>query len=360
MKIIALDIGFGTEDILIYDSKKRSMESMNKMVVDSPSMRYARIIRNSIGHHDTIFIYGKTIGGGAIVAAIKDAIANHMTVIMTETAAKTIRNNLEIARKLGVKVIPDTESDDYSNRRNLLELELKEINRLELMKFFNIFNINIDDLSAIAVAVQDHGVPDINVSQRKFRFEHFRQILSKGGRAVDFTMRLDEIPKNFERMTAIRETLKEEFPNIDGIIMDTSPATLFGLACDSTLNLPDEFLGVNVGNGHTLAGIFRVDRLIAIFEMHTGHLNNIDITTVLSRFTEGKLTFKEIYEAGGHGTYYQEMPYTKINECHVIGPNRFLLQDVGINLRFPAPMGDVMMSGPLTLVTAAKEKLGLE
>jgi uncharacterized protein (DUF1786 family) len=36
MKILAIDIGAGTEDVLLYDDEKRSIENCIKMVLPSP------------------------------------------------------------------------------------------------------------------------------------------------------------------------------------------------------------------------------------------------------------------------------------------------------------------------------------
>jgi len=40
MKILAMDIGAGTSDILLYDDRKESIENCIKMVLPSPSLVY--------------------------------------------------------------------------------------------------------------------------------------------------------------------------------------------------------------------------------------------------------------------------------------------------------------------------------
>jgi len=47
MKILALDIGAGTEDVLIYDDAKESVENCLKMVLPSPSQVYAAQVRSA-------------------------------------------------------------------------------------------------------------------------------------------------------------------------------------------------------------------------------------------------------------------------------------------------------------------------
>ena len=45
MKILALDIGAGTEDVLLYDDEKPSIENCIKMVLPSPSNVFATQVK---------------------------------------------------------------------------------------------------------------------------------------------------------------------------------------------------------------------------------------------------------------------------------------------------------------------------
>ena len=47
MKILALDIGTGTEDILLYDDEKENVENGIKIVLPSPSQIFASKIREA-------------------------------------------------------------------------------------------------------------------------------------------------------------------------------------------------------------------------------------------------------------------------------------------------------------------------
>jgi len=353
MKILAMDIGYGTQDILLYDTSKKIPENMNKLVIDSPTTRYARKIRRAISNNKRLVIHGYTIGGGPVVAAIKEALRKKIEVIMTEKAAKTIRENLDVARGLGIEIIPENEIEDYISKKNTYSIELKEIDAKKLKQIFYLLDENIEDIDMIAVAVQDHGVPDTKISQREFRFELFRENLRKGGRPEDFAYPLDNIPAPLKRMHSIKENIKREFPSVKGILMDTSPATLFGILYDDYESFPDEFVGVNVGNGHTLAGIFSEGKLIAIFEEHTHDISVEKLDYFLSKFVSGDLTFQDIFKDGGHGAFYSELPKKKISTFYGIGPNRRILTKTKFKFRFPAPFGDVMMAGPATLVNVS-------
>ena len=353
MKILAMDVGFGTQDIMLYDTERKAPENMNKLVIDSPTTRYARRIRNALKKYKRLLIYGYTIGGGPIVAAIKEALKKNVEVMMTEKAAKTIRDDLNVATSLGIKIISKNETGDYISKSDVFSLELREVEREMLDKIFSAFGETIEDIDMIAAAVQDHGVPEEQLSQRKFRFKHFKEILQKGGTPRDFAYRLDEIPQYLKRMQSIKENMKTEFPDVQGILMDTSPATLFGILYDEYETFPGEFIGVNVGNGHTLAGIFNEKKLTAIFEEHTHDITVEKLNHFLSKFAEGTLTFNDIFEDGGHGAYYLELPKRRITAFYGIGPNRRLLRHTKFSFRFPTPFGDVMMAGPATLINVA-------
>ena len=47
MKILALDIGAGTQDILLYDDEKKSVENCIKIVLPSPSQILAAKVREA-------------------------------------------------------------------------------------------------------------------------------------------------------------------------------------------------------------------------------------------------------------------------------------------------------------------------
>lgn len=359
MKILAMDIGLGTQDILLYDSNK-NYENMCKLVFSSPTQRFADRLRQLSKRYNTIVIYGYTIGGGPSKFAILDLLKQQRRVIITEKAALTVTENLDELQQLGAEIIDDGDVGRYLKQYKESSIELKEIDFKTLREIFNSFNEEISDIDAIAVAVQDHGIPSERQSHREFRFNVLKESLLKGGRAQDFSYTLDKIPSFLKRMISIANEIKNTIPNVPGIIMDTAPATLFGIMYDEYLTYPDIFLGVNVGNGHTLAAVFEDKRAVAFFEHHTRLLNPQKIEFFLNKFIDGELTFENVFGDEGHGALYaKKIPRSEIKDFFGIGPNRFMLRKVNLKFKFPAPMGDVMMAGPITLSNVAKEVLKL-
>ena len=72
MKILAWDIGAGTEDVLLYDSEKNT-ENYVKMVLLSPLRVFATKIRKAMRLCQDLFIKGDIIGGGAFSSALRPA-----------------------------------------------------------------------------------------------------------------------------------------------------------------------------------------------------------------------------------------------------------------------------------------------
>ena len=89
MKILAIDIGAGTEDILLYDDEKNSIENCIKLVLPTPSRVFATSVRKFTALHKDLFVKGDVIGGGALTSALKNHLERGLRVIMTENAYKS-------------------------------------------------------------------------------------------------------------------------------------------------------------------------------------------------------------------------------------------------------------------------------
>ena len=77
-----------------------------------------------------------------------------------------------------------------------------------------------------------------------------------------------------------------------------------GALLDCNAKLP--CLDVNIGNGHTLAGIIDDGEIIALMEHHTHQMSSGKLDDLLERLSNGTLGFDEIYDDGGHGCYIQK------------------------------------------------------
>ena len=120
-------------------------------------------------------------------------------------------------------------------------------------------------------------------------------------------------------------------------------------------------MAVNVGNGHTMAAIISDGRILGIAEHHTGMLDSGKLGKMLVDLAEGRLTDRDVFEDGGHGALYvDELPgFDGLEAIAVTGPNRSLIEGSGLEYRYAAPGGDMMMTGPIGLVEVVKRILPL-
>ena len=162
-------------------------------------------------------------------------------------------------------------------------------------------------------------------------------------------------------MKSAAEASRRQLPNAKVLLMDTAPDALLGCMKDPAVEKSDPVLAVNVGNGHTMAALIIKGEIVSVMEHHTRLLTPRKIRRLLVTFADGKLTDEQVFQDNGHGLFYLAEPpgFSRIQKLAATGPNRSLLSDTKLPIHFAAPAGDVMMTGPLGLVYAAKRKLKL-
>ncbi|WP_319508495.1 DUF1786 family protein [uncultured Methanolobus sp.] len=341
MKILAIDVGTGTQDILLYDTE-REVENSLVMVMPSPTVIIAEMIKKATKEGLNIFLKGDVMGGGPSVKAIKAHIEKGYKVYATENAALTIKDDIERVRSMGINIVDDAENIPS----DLEKIILKDIDLDAIENALLSFGVGMPD--KIAVAVQDHGnSPDI--SNRIYRFRIFEKFIDEGGDFSKFAYGGNAIPEEFTRMASVSRTTGK----MDTIIMDTGPAAIFGALLDPRAIQPA--IVVNIGNGHTLAAIVDNDRIVALFEHHTSALDGLKLQEYIKEFACGTLGFDDIFNDGGHGCYIRESyGPDAIMSVMITGPRRNILQtmktedrDIAIwnKLHFAAPFGNMMLSG---------------
>ena len=83
MRILAIDIGAGTQDILLFDPRQKT-ENCISLVLPTPSKFFAEKLKTIEGH---IHIHGDTIGGGSLGRAILHHLQKGYRVALDESAA---------------------------------------------------------------------------------------------------------------------------------------------------------------------------------------------------------------------------------------------------------------------------------
>ena len=355
MKILAIDIGAGTEDILLYDDKKWSIENCIKMVLPSPTQVFAAKVKTATRQGNDLFVKGDTIGGGAFSHALRKHVEAGFRVSMTENAAYTVRNNLNQVKERGIEIVQDSGPENFKGETIVLE----EVNIEKLRGLLTFFGEPFLDINFVAIAVQDHGVFPEGIANRRFRINKMRELLEKNSKPEAFAFRENEIPPYYLRMKSAVKASKRQLPNARVLVMDTSPDAILGCLMDPVVEKADPILAVNVGNGHTMAAIISRGEVNAVLEHHTRLLNRQKMEGLLRNFADGKLSNEEVFEDNGHGMFYLSKPpgFSNIEKVVVTGPNRKIIAKTNIPVHFATPAGDVMMTGPIGLVEATKRIL---
>lgn len=355
MKILAMDIGAGTVDILLHETGS-SLENSVKMVLPSPTRVYAKAVEEATRRGADLFIDGDIIGGGALAGAVKRHLAQGLRVVMTGKAAQSIRNDPDEVTGLGVEIIKGMTPKGFKGQT----LTLEEVSLLRLEGFLREHGETVMDVDAVAIAVKDHGAAPKGVSSRRFRMRMFEERIREDPRAVGLAYRGDGVPRHLTRMISGVEASRRQLPDAEVVTMDTSPAAIVGCLTDPTVRGADPLLAVNVGNGHTMAAIVSSGRITAVAEHHTGMLDRTKIQRMLVDLAEGELSDRDIFEGGGHGAFYVEEPpgIGDIEAIAVTGPRRAMIEGASLGFVYAAPGGDVMMTGPIGLIEASKAILG--
>lgn len=359
IQTVAIDVGAGTQDILIYDSEKQ-IEQCFKMVLPSQTVIVAKRIRNATHLSRDIVLTGDVMGGGACVRAVKEHLKAGLQVHSTEAAAKTIYDDLNRVRRLGVTIVPqNTESQNTEYEIDAVRIETADIDLPAIRRMLELFGVDMPD--TFAVAVQDHG--ESMGSNRIFRFEHLRRVIDGGGGLRSFVYTPGTIPPYLTRMSAVARSLSladagggsgddidavDAVDDVDVVVMDTGPAAVFG-AADAAEDPKKPMIVLNIGNGHTLCAILMDDRITGIFEHHTRQITIETLDMHVEKLASGTLTFEEVFESGGHGCHIRDAP-GELPQIIVTGPNRRIAEQSRHDVIFAAPYGDMMLTGCFGLI----------
>jgi uncharacterized protein (DUF1786 family) len=342
-KILALDIGAGTQDIRLYDANL-TPENCISLILPTPTRYFAQLIEQC---NQDLSIDGDPIGGGALSSLLAQHIKKGHRVIMSEASAYTVRNNLNEVKNYGIE-IARAQTEGFQGTT----LTLHEINLLVLKDFLAHFGEGLD-VDLVAIAVQDHGMPPEGTSNREFRFTIIEERLKQDNSPQQFVYTPNEIPSSFKRMNAAVGTAKAQY-DCEVVAMDTSFAAILGCMDESP-----SAVFVNVGNSHTLVALIREGRIEGLLEHHTSCLTTGKLDNLLVSFLKGGVCSRDVLEDGGHGAIFLDACRMEGNEEIIVtGPRRGMLAKSRLKIRFAAPHGNMMLTGPFGLVKGTYLRFG--
>ncbi|HEX5163938.1 MAG TPA: DUF1786 family protein, partial [Thermomicrobiales bacterium] len=235
LRILAVDVGAGTQDILVYESD-RPIENCVKLILPSQTQVVGGRIRRATAAGRPIYLTGAVMGGGASSAAVEAHLAAGLPVYSAPEAARSLHNDLERVKQMGV-VLRDVPPPGAEI------IWLRDIDLAALADTLGQFGVEIPSLYAIAV--QDHGYLP-GSGGREFRYE-FLQSLLEGGGTVE-RMAYHDPPEYMIRMRSVIESLP------GAVVMDTGAAAVAGVLGDPVVSQAadgDGAILVNIGNMHT-------------------------------------------------------------------------------------------------------------
>jgi len=331
--ILALDIGGGTQDLLVR-FEGGPAENDLQCILPSPTVMVARRIQAARRKKQAVFLKGRVMGGGPSTQAVLDHIRAGLPVYATPEAALTLRDDLEEVVRLGVRLTS-------SPPEGAVPIVLGDIQQSALKRLFRAFDLPFPEIRL--VAVQDHGFAP-GKSNRRFRFQQWEEFLLSGRPLESLLYR--NIPDHLTRMQAVKKVWPQ------ARVMDTGAAAVLGALEDERVREKDpcRLLVVNLGNEHTLAAWIRDGRLAGILEHHTSFLTPEKLDALLKDFVAGRLTSEEVLADEGHGCLNLAPWKGRCPIPVVTGPRRGLL--AGKEALMAAPYGNMMLSGCYGLIRA--------
>jgi len=349
MQVLAVDVGTGTQDILLYDSD-REIENCLKLVMPSATLIVARQVKQATRAGRPIVLTGVTMGGGPSAWATMDHIRAGYTVYATPEAARTFDDELEKVESQGISLVSDDEAAQLGD--DVARVPMRDFDFDAIRSAFGAFGIRLQP-DALALAVFDHGNAPPGYSDRQFRFDYLQERIRAQNRLSAFAFRRGELPHHLTRLRAVEATA-----NFDGplMLMDTAPAAVLGALADPNVAARESLLAVNVGNFHVLSFRLGPAGIEGVFEHHTGEITLPQLDGFLDRLCDGTLQHRDVFDTMGHGALILEhRPMPGPAFVSVTGPRRSLMRESRHRPYFAVPFGDMMIAGCFGLLSAFAE-----
>jgi uncharacterized protein (DUF1786 family) len=351
VKILAVDVGTGTQDILLFDSRL-DVENSFKLVVPAPTMIVHRKIKDATQRGAPIVLTGVTMGGGPSHWAAEAHLKAGYRVYATPDAARSYNDDLDAVREMGIELLSLDEAAGLPEE--VERIEMRDFDFGAIASALDNFGVSLADLAAVAVAVFDHGDAPPGYSDRQFRFDYLNERISVSNRLHDFAFPREQVPPMMTRLQAVVDSAGDVDAPL--MVMDTAPAAVLGATFDPVIRTKERIVIANVGNFHTLAFRLGPTGIEGVFEHHTGLVDVKKLDGLLTALADGTLTHVQVFDDHGHGALvYGDTP-VDLSEGNfgvgVTGPRQSMMRESVLRPHFAAPFGDMMLAGCYGLLSA--------
>lgn len=355
MRILAVDMGTGTQDILLFDSAQ-PVENALQMIMPSATEIAAHRIHAATRERRAVVLTGVTAGGGPCHWALEAHLKASLPAFATPEAAKTFDDDLDNVQRMGVTLL----SEDEVKAAQGEHIPLRDLDLDAIRTAFSAFDVDTR-FDGLALGCLDHGASPPGYSDRLFRFDHLRRVVAERNDLRAFAYLPDELPQYLTRARTLVATADADAPTV---FLDTGPAAALGALQDSQVAAHQEQLLLNLGNMHALAFHLHGTRIRSLYEHHTGEVSADQFVDFTQRLIAGTLRHEDVFNSKGHGVYYADGPaHPEPVERRagdpflaVTGPQRAKLRGSALDPYFAVPHGDMMVSGCFGLLWAFAEK----
>ncbi len=329
--MLLLDIGSGTQDVL-YHVAGRELENCPKFVLPAPARLVAQQVEDHTRNGRAVYLHGSNMGGG-FFRALKLHMEAGLQVAVHPDAAFALHDNPEKVRSWGIAI-------EERCPRGFAPVALSDFDPAWWRAYLGMAGLAYPDL--VIAAAQDHGYhPDIfSGGNRVGRFSLWRDLLTTHDGELS-SLLYETAPAPMTRLAAIQRATGF------GPVADSAAAALLGalfMPEIASRSHREGVLVVNVGNSHTVAFLVYRERVLGVYEHHTGMIEQEKLVEDLVEFRRGWLTNEMVHASGGHGCMNLPLPEEAegFRPAFILGPRRELLRGHG---QFIAPGGDMMLAG---------------
>ncbi|SDL64269.1 Uncharacterized protein, DUF1786 family [Maridesulfovibrio ferrireducens] len=339
-KILSLDIGSGTQDVLYY-IEGVEVENCFKFVLPSPARVVAELIKKQTNKGCDIYLTGKNMGGG-FGRAVNAHIKAGYKVFAHPRAALALGDDLNRLEKNGIVLSTCLPS-------GCVPVHLEDFNSGWWNCFLSAAGLEQPDL--VVASVQDHGFHP-GKSNRMGRFNLWKRfLLDNKGKPEELLF--ETVPEEFTRLSELQKSIG------GGQVCDTGAAAVLGAFFVDEIverSFREGICLINVGNSHTVSFLLFEGRVHGVYEHHTGNMTPEKLWSDSQLFRKGELSFESVFDDYGHGCATLDLSEKACGfiPTYVMGPRRAMLK--GYPVEFPSPGGDMMLAGCFGLIKGLELK----